>query len=763
MGEDTVSKPFNTIVQKKALDRIPQALKDLKQWVVWRAIKRDGTFTKVPFQALHLGSPAKANDPNTWSHFDDAVQAIQQNPDLGLGFEFSPGDPFTGVDLDKCRNPQTGTLDTWAEQVVQDLNSYTEVSPSGTGVHILVQGTLPGERRRTAKIEMYQSHRFFCMTGDHVTGTPTSIELRQSQLETLHSHTFTTTSFPKHEGNGSTGSTGRSALSDDEVLRKAGEAKNDGAFHRLYEGYWHGQYPSHSEADLALCGWLASLTGGNREQMDRLFRASGLMRPKWDERRNETTYGENVLSLALEGIQGSYRSEAKNETKRQKLSPADLAEQFLQVSNLQTQEGLHLRWHREGWFKFDGRIFVPLPLHDLKAHIMAFLRNSASRNQANQTLVKNVLVNLEAICQIPSDADLPAQQVDGAWVSYADKLVFHNGVLDLKELVHQGTVGEFLPHSPHMVSTIGLPFSYDENAKCPQWQQFLEQILPDKDSRQFLQEIFGYCLTPDTSLQKFFLFEGTGGNGKSVVLRVLTTLLGPANVSSLPLELFGASHGLEVTLGKLANVTTDIGDMDRVAEGLLKQFTGEDLMYINPKYKTPFSAKPTAKLIMAANTRPPFRDKSDGIWRRLMILVFPITIPEADRNPQLTDMLIQEMPGIMNWAILGAQHLRKRGMFDEPLCSRQARMEFQAEANPTTEYLLDNFYEDSEHEVSVGGIYKIYRDWCQNHEHHPVSLVNFGREVRKVFPKVKRIRLTNPSNERGYWYQGIKPFYTGSD
>ena len=109
--------------------------------------------------------------------------------------------------------------------------------------------------------------------------------------------------------------------------------------------------------------------------------------------------------------------------------------------------------------------------------------------------------------------------------------------------------------------------------------------MPDPDCRLLLREIFGYCLTYDTSLQKFFLFEGVGANGKGVVLRILTILLGEANVSSLPLELFGASHGLESTLGKLANITSELGDMDRVAEGLLKQFTGEDSMYFNPKYR----------------------------------------------------------------------------------------------------------------------------------------------------------------------------------
>src|SRR5262249_725910 len=153
--------------------------------------------------------------------------------------------------------------------------------------------------------------------------------------------------------------------------------------------------------------------------------------------------------------------------------------------------------------------------------------------------------------------------------------------------------------------------------------------------------------------QKFFLFEGEGANGKGVVLNILTLLLGAANVSGLPLESFSATHGLESTLGKLVNLTSEIGDLDRVSEGKLKQFTGEDLMSFNPKYRPEFTAKATARLVMATNVRPPFRDRSNGLWRRLMVLPFPVTIPEGKRNRRLTDELATELSGIFNWAVEG--------------------------------------------------------------------------------------------------------------
>ena len=755
-------------MNEKQLTSIPHELQAYAQWVVWRIQDRDGKPTKVPFQTNNLNAHAKCNDPKTWSVFKETIPTVQRNPTVGLGFVFSQEDPFTGIDLDKCRDPQTGKLDPWAEQIVTDLNSYTEVSPSGTGVHILVKGKLPPGSRRKGQIEMYESHRFFCMTGQHMPETPQSIESRQAQLDTLHSQVFPKRGPELGERNELPLNTSGSMLSDDELLLKARQSKHGKAFKQLYEGYWQDRYRSQSEADLALCGQLAFWTGGHLEQMDRLFRASGLMRSKWDERHyaDGRTYGQGVLNRAFEETRGVYRGDNPNGTKKKKASPADLAEQFLRVSNLRPAEGLHLRWYREEWFKFDGRIFVVLPLQDLRAEIMKFIQHSPFRDQANQTVVKNILVNLEAFCLIPSRGTFPAAQVNGKWVECPNKLVFLNGVVDLGDLIQGEANPEIQPHSPHLVSTIGLPFTYDQQAQCPQWQTFLQQILPDIDARQLLQEIFGYCLTPDTSLQKFFLFEGSGGNGKSVVLRVLTMLLGPDNVSSLPLELFGATHSLEVTLGKLANLTTDIGEMDRIAEGLLKQFTGEDLMFINPKYRKPFSAKPTAKLIMAANIRPPFRDKSEGIWRRLMILPFPITIPEEKRDAHLTDKLMKEMPGIMIWAIDGAQRLRRRGKFEEPLCSKVARKEFQLEANPARQYLVENYRELTEKEIKedpvglwdieVEDLYLGYLVHCKRGKLHPLGQSNFGKEVFRAFPTVKRVRRAYGSNGfRPWMYRGI--------
>ena len=162
-------------------DKIPPALKAFRQWVCYRP-------NKVPVNPKSDDN-AKADDPDTWGEFDQAVrhwEAHRGNGIAGVGFEFSPGDPYAGVDLDKCRNPETGEIEPWALEIVRHFNSYTEVSPSGTGLHIWIKGKLPPGGRHKGKIEMYDTGRYFTVTGHHLEGTPTTIEARQAELEALH-------------------------------------------------------------------------------------------------------------------------------------------------------------------------------------------------------------------------------------------------------------------------------------------------------------------------------------------------------------------------------------------------------------------------------------------------------------------------------------------------------------------------------------------------------------------------------------------------
>ncbi len=144
------------------LYNIPEEFRRRTQWVVWKFVERDGKRTKVPYIAGGVGL-ADTTDLLTWRSFEEAVQALETGRYDGVGFVFCSGDKYSGIDLDNCRNPETGELEDWARKIVKDFGGYAEVSPSGTGVHIIVRGKAPCKKR--GRIEAYSQERFFTMSG----------------------------------------------------------------------------------------------------------------------------------------------------------------------------------------------------------------------------------------------------------------------------------------------------------------------------------------------------------------------------------------------------------------------------------------------------------------------------------------------------------------------------------------------------------------------------------------------------------------------
>lgn len=436
-------------------------------------------------------------------------------------------------------------------------------------------------------------------------------------------------------------------------------------------------------------------------------------------------------------------------------SPADVADAFFDGEGYGTQDGILLRWYRGDWFRFMGKVFVPIPTDELKAGIIAFIRGTPARPRAKRSFVSDVVGNLESRCCMASPSvTLPARWNGAEWVPQPDCIVVQNGIVDLKALFEGKRKRALTAHTPSFVSQVCLPFQFKPKARCSKWQKFVRQILPDPDSQQLLKEIFGYCLTFDTSQQKFFMFEGTGANGKGVVTKILTKLLGEANISNLPLESFGKDHDPVVMLGKLVNITSEVGELDKVAEGLLKMFTGEDVMHFNPKFRSPISAKPTARILISTNVRPNFRDRSDGLWRRLILMPFPETIPEGRRDSRLVDKLAQELSGIFNWAVDGAKALRKRNQFNEPKISREARIDFQRESNPARMFLEEMYQVGSDGEVSKNELYGEFDRYCQGGGYRPLNAANFAKEVLHVFSKVKEER-PRQAGSRPRVYRGI--------
>lgn len=300
---------------------IPKALRTRRQWICWKNARRDGKPTKVPV-IPRTGDYASSTDSETWREFETALAAVETERVDGIGFVFTEADDFVGVDLDTCRDPKTGEINDVARAIIDRLDSYTEVSPSGTGFHVLVRGTLPEGRNRRGSLELYETARFFTVTGEPVPGMPTRIASREDALAAVHrEYVQTAGSNDEPECDTETADSEETrtptavALSDDDLLSKARTASNGAKFERLWAGTTAG-YDSHSEADMALCCLLAFWTGGDESRIDRLFRQSNLYRGKWNDVHyaDGSTYGERTVERAIAMTSEFYEHDAGRET-----------------------------------------------------------------------------------------------------------------------------------------------------------------------------------------------------------------------------------------------------------------------------------------------------------------------------------------------------------------------------------------------------------------------------------------------------------------
>lgn len=300
-------------LKQEFIDRVkanfPQELQKCEQWVTWRAEPNPGKPKpkKVLFNP-RTGNYGNSTDPAMWGTFEEACNAYLKGNYTGVGFVFSDSDPYTGVDLDNCITD--GVIEPQRLQWVQSLNSYTEKSPSQKGLHIIVRGVLPTDGRKNPKldVEMYDSERYFTVTGDCLDNTPPAVHSRQKQLEAFHREIF-----PQHYQSTATATQPTkppvNIPCDDEALWKALFRKSNGAsIRKLKDGDLSEHANDHSSADMALCNHLAWVTGKDAARIDRMFRQSALVRDKWEREDYRTKTIDKAIASTPSTYDPNYRS-----------------------------------------------------------------------------------------------------------------------------------------------------------------------------------------------------------------------------------------------------------------------------------------------------------------------------------------------------------------------------------------------------------------------------------------------------------------------
>ncbi len=297
---------------------IPDELKAYVQWVCWKWEwkEKQSKWTKPPWNAK-TDNHASSTDPSTWVSFDEAVTAYEENMDFdGIGFVPTGEDPYAMVDLDHCVDASNGNIEPWAQKIIDMFNSYTEITPSGTGLRIIIQGKLPGTGRKEGNIEVYDKGHYLTLTGHILPSSSGKIINAQNELESFLKECFLEKK-PKIKSSVQDASENQSDdqviiiqdstgnLSDMEVIARAVKSKNGDRFSKLINGDISG-YPSQSEAELALCSMLAFWCNRDSIQIDRIYRQSKLFRNKWDEKHGQQTYGHNTILKAIQDCKETY-------------------------------------------------------------------------------------------------------------------------------------------------------------------------------------------------------------------------------------------------------------------------------------------------------------------------------------------------------------------------------------------------------------------------------------------------------------------------
>jgi len=281
-------------------DCIPAELQERPQWVGWsvttivtgKGRNRTERLTKTPIDVKRGSARADVTNPADHNPFDAVLANSQRFKFYGSGFVFTTNDPYVGIDLDKCRDPETGVVEPWALAIIEAFNTYTELSPSGTGLHLIGRGSIPGDRNRTGRIELYDRARFFTMTGQPLDGYEQIADC-QDALDVFYAETF-----PAKPTTPRPAASMMLSLDDREITDAA--RRINPKFSRLFDSGDTGGYPSHSEARSALIYLLAGYSK-DPAQLERLFQASSLYREdKWPRER------DRLIDAALRDVTWQY-------------------------------------------------------------------------------------------------------------------------------------------------------------------------------------------------------------------------------------------------------------------------------------------------------------------------------------------------------------------------------------------------------------------------------------------------------------------------
>ncbi len=697
-----------------------EELKQRKIWLLWNYMPgKSGKITKVPFSAYGGATGTDDKYKDTWATFDEAYTARQKCGASGLGFKVPDDVYFLDIDHKDMTDPLL-------QKLLDRHNSYTEFSPSGSGIHILGtcdSGQLPlvydeKKKRDVLSGEYYQknhkldvelyvgsiTNRFATFTENIVKNLPLT-EGTDAVLTTLDEEMHRT-------DKGKTAA----VVSDEEILFDvvAGlrKQKNAEKFIKLYDKGDFSEYGSQSEADAALCAMIAFRVGADAEAIDKVFRESKLYRDKWE--RND--YRTSTIALGIKACHGIFHQSVMEHPEFIKFDEKS-HKPYISVPLLAKYVREHMQYvlvrdngkqallkyvYEEGCYRFYADNMM---MGRIKQYIADYDEELVKMSKVNETL-QHINTDLNYVGQEELNAD-------------ESIINFQNGLLRVSATE---TIME--PHSPNVLSTIQIPCMWQEvETDTPVFDNYLNTLTNgDKEVQQLLLEFIGVCISnvKGWRMKKALFLVGDGDTGKSQLKSLVERLLGKGNFIGIDLKEIEARFGTGVVYGTRLAGSSDMSFLSVDELKTFKKMTGGDSLFSEFKGQQGFEYTYNGLVWFCMNRLPRFGgDDGQWVYNRIMVVECPNVIPLEQQDKELLDKMYAEREGIVYKAVKALQTVIANGYrFSEPDSVMAARERYQTENNTVISFFEDCMCERENGKISdactTGKIYKVYKEWCRD-------------------------------------------------
>lgn len=735
-------------------ENLPKELKENALFCLWKYEMRNGRKTKVPYQTN--GKRADSSNKACFSDFDTVANLTQSYDGIGMGMF----QPFVAVDIDHCVDG--GKLSDMATDIVETLNSYTEYSPSESGVRIVAKAdTLSYDKvkyyinNQKIGLEVYvagMTNKFVTLTGNTICEAPIAERTNEIMaiLDKYMQKPVVALNPKKIVG---------SYLSDESIIEKSAKSKQGEKFSAL----WNGEFEtSHSEADQALCAVLAFWFGGDTEQMDRLFRKSKLYREKWE--RND--YREMTLQKALmqtkefyKPVKSNANTDFNDELQRLiELNPADTTKYpWTDIGAGKLFADFYkavLRYvpERRTWFDYQAGTWSA-DIGGLKAmrrcmelanllHLYALEIKDEHQRKSYMDYSKRWQTHGYRV-NVLKDAQVhhPISFLEFD----TDPYIFNcsNGTLHLD-------TGKFTEHISSDLLTKKSSVAYEPSAHSKRWNNFISEIMSnDQERALFLQKVFGYALSGDTHHECMsILYGATTRNGKGTLCESVLKVFGSYGCTSRP-ETIAQKNSTNSSqpsedVARLAGIRfvniAEPGKSLVLNAALVKNMTGNDTINARFLHENSFDFAPQFKLYINTNYLPVVNDMTVFTSGRVIIIPFERHFDESEQDKGLKHefMKPEVQSAILNWLLVGYKQLQLHGL-KMPQSVINATDQYEHDSNKTLLFIEDCLEEGTDYEERTSEVYNRYKSWCIENGQYAESMKNFKQSLSAVV-EVKRKR-----------------------